>query len=108
MAAAMKPGRELDALIAEKVMGWTSVGRAKNADHDFYGITTKKDLECVYRVPKFSTDFTAAWEVLKKVKSFDGRRSGVFLDELFPRSSRDLWNLSPSAVCFAALKAIGE
>jgi len=62
---AMKPGRELDARVAEKVMGWT------------YGHPCPEGMDCLHWVdekgevrdhkpPQYSTDISAAWEVLEK------------------------------------------
>jgi hypothetical protein len=70
----MKPGRELDALIAEKVMGWS-----RNLD-DKYGerpwkrpdgtqvVTDFLSAPCDMKMPKYSTDIAAAWQVAEKLK----------------------------------------
>jgi hypothetical protein len=68
---AMRPGRELDALVAEKVMG--RVGLLINESqsvvvghrpHEYFetGYTDLKE------VPLYSTSIAAAWEVVEKLK----------------------------------------
>ena len=62
---AMEAGPELDALVAERVMGWTrndkgfwfKPGKRHNWNHD--GLDP----------PPYSTDIAAAWEVVEKIKS---------------------------------------
>lgn len=57
----MKPGREMDALIAEKVMGWSQTPEG------FY------EMDSVGRMtilPKFSTDIAAAWEVVEELDNY--------------------------------------
>ena len=55
----MKPGRELDMLVAEKVMGCYRNGM---------GIFVNR--EGCYRseIPNYSTDISAAWKVVEKIK----------------------------------------
>lgn len=83
----MNPGRELDALVAEKVMGWKRVEKP----HKFgTGITIhlrapgkpeEPNTVCEYItgdiaapclpsefIPKYSTDIAAAWYVVEKIK----------------------------------------
>jgi len=78
----MKPGRELDALVAEKLMGW----RKKTFPGGGGGFTAWVDenervmklisnstmSETCYRCDYFrpSTDIAAAWEVLEKIGGF--------------------------------------
>ncbi len=80
----MKPGRELDALIAEKVMGLevvTDAGRyleLMNTGGDFFGehhvatILVHNETFSQHRpgstlalIPRYSTNIAAAWEVVK-------------------------------------------
>lgn len=56
----MKPGRELDALVAEKVMG-----RSKTVVLGYLTITRP--------VPHYSTDISAAWEIVEELSK---RRAG--------------------------------
>lgn len=63
----MNPGRELDALIAEKVMGWTSVSYYDNGRGKEHWGFAPKQLQA--SVPRYSTDIAAAWEVVKRLSS---------------------------------------
>lgn len=77
---AMKPGRELDALVAEKVMGWkrrqcsvfTDIQWLMSLDtdgQDVLGVTYRSDAAPIYwqGLPDYSTSIAAAWEVVEKV-----------------------------------------
>lgn len=123
----MKPGRELDALVAEKVMGWTWSLDEKTgwwtltSPEGRIGMCENKSvlIESGLHFPDYSTHISAAWEVVEKIKD----RSG--LDLLFS-PTRKIWqatftmehplrveNLSqeqtaPHAICLAALKAVGH
>ena len=71
----MKPGREMDALVAEKVMGWR-----RRTEED----TAKGDLDpelgpwffdadgCLADVPFYSTDISAAMEAFAQMKDYRG------------------------------------
>lgn len=72
----MKPGRELDALVAEKVMG-VEVARGVQCSYecgfknDDMGIAASR-LEALgwvthYPIPYYSTDIAAAWEVVEHI-----------------------------------------
>ena len=118
----MKPGRELDALVAEKVMGY---------DHGIAGCRwCQKDITGSDPYPRrnphfdhYSTDIKAAWEVVDK-----GHLYGDCIRQ-WPRDGEMVWQIgSPwwdlgrrdggflviaeadtaaHAICLAALKAIG-
>jgi hypothetical protein len=102
-------GRELDVLVAEKVMGWTNLRTTKAgmrrgtpAEYPHIG----------HEVPPYSTDMSAAWEVVEKMREREGY-AGV-------ESNHDLWEASmgpwyvataetaPLAICRAALAAIAS
>lgn len=98
----MKPGRELDALVAEKVMGWTEVCGYEGEYKGYWKI-----------LPKYSTDIAAAWAVVE-LPLFDGWAIG--------RNASGKWEVfnpwennfvvsvadtAPHAICLAALKAVG-
>ena len=100
----MNPGRELDALVAEKVFGETIFKH-------------KADWE----PPEYSTDISAAWEVVNKLSggfyfSIDGQWRSQLTGKISWRSrfkpSLDAPYISgdtaPHAICLAALKAVGE
>jgi hypothetical protein len=71
----LKPGRELDALIAEKVMGFRCVVDKGNGNvswiaYGVYGETHTPPMawkKWNYKVPPYSTDIAAAWEVVEKM-----------------------------------------
>ena len=122
----MKPGRELDILVAEKVMGFK---------------IKRKTIDCEYlvehsqgsaRLPDYSTDIAAAWEVMEKLKlvgleiGYDRYRNKWFCTNLaedfryaFDLSESDFKDLmnddliailsdtAPHAICLAAIKIVG-
>lgn len=120
----MNASRELDKLIAEKIMGWTEL-EFKNPQYagsvELYGAKPGEraspytGAKAKYVVPKYSTDISAAWEVVEKLKWAEpeiswsdeqhcwhamfrkGRSSGV-------SSGADT---APLAICLAALKTHG-
>jgi hypothetical protein len=102
-----KPGRELDALIAEKVMG-------KVDDAASLRLALEEGME-YGAVPRYSADIAAAWEVVKRLGE------GDFILERWPEFKDDRrWRSSfgrgvdfsysstaSHAICLAALKAVG-
>lgn len=123
LRADLKPGRDIDALVAEKVMGWTNVqrnaytpyGRDHCGNHpdgqggwDGHGRMT---------IPRYSTDIKAVWEVAEHIKNLNFQ---LLID---------VWNITVSiknpdgklslpiyqahadsismAICLAALKVVG-
>jgi len=133
----MKPGRELDALVAENVMGWKRVRwmdwKQKIADetrtsltyswHDANGDMTEnaEDMDDYYN-PTYawspSTDIAAAWEVVERLAlTFEmgwlPTDKGFSWDASFgeKRGSEEgtttYADTAPHAICLAALKACG-
>jgi hypothetical protein len=123
----MNAGRELDALVAEKVMGWTSDLYA----HSLMGEKVRLWLppppsdvaHTADTLPRYSTDIAAAWEVVEKVSgpglAFELVDVGSFnpgYTEL-PRWCASFGDgnvviaeeadTAPHAICLAALKAVG-
>ncbi len=116
----MKPGRELDALIAEKVMGLivfrdeTGIGYpADTCSHP--------DSRDGKLVPEYSTRIDHTWEVVEKIGDL-GWSIGISIDSKHPHTKvlcqmkpRDQnytevivdAATAPHAICLAALKAIG-
>lgn len=111
MSDELKPGRELDALVAEKVMGVKDPQMFPN-----FGAA----------VPRYSTDIASAWLVVEKMRenikdvltlagpsdetpkwwaTFDKKWHGRASQNLFEWESGDT---APHAICLAALKAVGE
>lgn len=132
----MNPGRELDALVAEKVMGLDLSPKIhpykKVSDFslrpgalNYYGTYVEK------REPEFySTDIAAAWEVVEKMRSHShmdafalkapdedqapGFWRAIFLKkEIGPEDMSNFYEWptlgcsAPHAICLAALKACG-
>ena len=105
-------GRELDALVAEKVMG-ADIELHRYDDYDTdYVFKSPGHPKCL--VPRFSTDIAAAWEVVVKLKmavESDGSlwRAGTKL----PGHGNLYWDeteeadTAPLAICLAALKVLG-
>lgn len=110
----MKAGRELDALIAEKVIGTPSKDIQEWTEcynHNSWYIQ-RFDL-----LPRYSTDMTAAWEVVDTLFK-DGWRlellgSEVLGDDMggydvyFSCKAGVRGDTAPHAICLAALKAVG-
>lgn len=112
----IKPGRELDALVASKVMD-LEIGKT-----NFLIIGTRpKGSNLGYStngIKPYSTDIAAAWEVLEKVfpkevcvfKSYDSWFVAKSSQSRFPDGTIDYiasGDTAPHAICLAALKACG-
>lgn len=120
---AIEAGRILDALIAERVMGWTFVS------HNCY-VPYGKDT-CGYNpsgkggfhndgrmpIPKYSTEIAAAWEVVEKLELavlpaiYDGYKwaactdaEGYYYSDKFCSQA----DTAPLAICRAALEVVGR
>ncbi len=125
----MKAGRELDALVAEKVMGWEKFSiHDEGASPEWTALMRSrgytwmwKQKECckwdeIQSCPPYSTDVKAAWEVVEKI---NGHR--LIIIPLFS-SDADEWEswrveldreetcarTFPLAICLAALKSVGS
>jgi len=74
---AMVPGRELDALVAEKVMGWTVFRETWNhyeliEDEYAQGFPPSEEVEGVpFEIEEYSTKISDAWKVLGEL--YQGR-----------------------------------
>lgn len=113
---AMQPGPELDALVAEKVMGWEPIDKLNDGS-----LATEYRKEC-RRSWHPSTSIEAAWEVVAKWPQdkfmFTLHRSGdmtwtaMFLrygePKPLPRSWEARAKIAPEAICKAALKAVSK
>lgn len=122
MADALPAGRELDALVAEKVMGWIEVQKQPIANalgqHVMDDYVGKPSPGPVVMVPRYSTMISEAWKVADKLRAtaqfvavISGKgpqgvqpwickvnREGGFLEERA--------DTAPHAICLAALKAV--
>ena len=118
----MPAGRELDALVAEKVMGFIKLpfpGLPK------YQKPTKDGVVPLYYVPNFSTDISAAWEVVEKMCDGDKNKFMIYRFGFGPKKPKIRWRVSwgqgwenllsycdaesaPLAICRAALLTVCE
>jgi hypothetical protein len=111
----LKPGRELDALVAEKVMGLLVIEPLRL----YYRHPTVTD-----EIPEYSTEIAAAWEVVEKIKTqvkaeTDSRDFTIMyvdnkwlvgwaleydggMDKLVSADT------APHAICLAALKVVSS
>lgn len=119
----MKPGRDLDALIAEKVMGGNQYEAyfVKAIDHDSASVSYETRLTW----PPYSTDIAAAWVVVdalyihkhvmvlykeNTVMAPSGWYASFDFKYPEPDKAEDqfIWaKTAPHAICLAALKAVG-
>ena len=126
----MKPGRELDALVAEKVMGQTvRLADDMGVDHDegdfFVNKPDSKEPRWGHMLglPHYSTDIAAAWAVVEKMQglgwtfqvddvgfndSTEGKWRVVLTEETKGHDYHPAdGDTAPHAICLAALKACG-
>ena len=116
--SSLPASRELDALVAERVMGWHALRDGHCAECEAMikeGTLMMSDPQgLVGVVPDYSTSISAAWEVVEKTRLFDNAHL-----------RRDLWNeirwqivaepseeilasadTAPLAICRAVLKTV--
>ena len=132
----MKPGRELDALVAEKVMGWKNCNPVATWDRWEYGDpgddwTDVENEWCrgygvspynkyfMIPFPRYSVNIADAWAVVEKMQAsgfhyllFCSHESGLSAATFYlgPADGSDDVKSSmyaPHAICLAALKAVG-
>ena len=112
---AMKHGRELDALVAEKVMGWVDLW--KDEKHFKMYPPNKQNVGIRYagrtEVWNYSTDISAAWKVVEEFNfyidnaGYGEKKYRVILGEL--NNNNDIYRpeafgeTAPEAICKAAL-----
>jgi hypothetical protein len=112
----MKSGRELDELVAEKVMGWENVrkyceGNTSYCALEFPYLALIGDFEGeTQMIPEFSTSITAAWNVWLKIARTNqilmrSHNEGVCIR--IDEKSICEWGEAPHAICLCALKAVG-
>lgn len=69
----MNPGRELDYLVAEKVMGWRLLNKNSGMNNDLALVVTPgwygPGQSLVMEKFEPSTDIQAAWQVVEKLRS---------------------------------------
>ena len=114
----LKPGRELDALIAEKVMG-IKLEKSQIFDGPGYYCASTYII-----IPTYSTDITFAWEVVEKMKKmlgcrffiYDCHEDGTIEASFFASRVGGITEVPdgmlataksiPHAICLAALRAM--
>lgn len=125
----MTPGRPLDALVAEKVMGLQDFTASLLWKGELLVRRSKDD--AYMPLPCYSTDISAAWMVVEKMKeikpgwaeTIDEDRTRLVLsweikekkweagwaaaDEIYLREWGALGETAPHAICLVALKACG-
>lgn len=107
----MKPGRELDVLVAEKVMGWTKKVPESYTQADHWIIPDLPNLSTTDWHP--SINMSDAWIVVERLRGdydFDiCTRSRGIIVQLWTESNRFKIeaDTAPLAICLASLKAVG-
>jgi hypothetical protein len=114
----VNPGRELDALVAEKVMGlpkpWQKYMIEDGARDWFYerGLDSY-GMSKHHRVPSFSTDIADAWAVVERLKdthyNFQLENDQGEIEPwiaCFGQKSA-VSSSAPHAICLAALRTVG-
>ena len=127
----MEAGRELDALVAERVMGWGDISLHPMMDSDWWGMPSgpataiQGAVGWLYtheKVPNYSTDIAAAWEVVEAVRGrgwslslgegMSGYGDAVVWMVDFYKGNRICLSANgpdvPLAICRAALLAVME
>ena len=114
----IKPGRELDTLVADKIFGLTMRDRytGKEVPITLDQLLMSGSALRIMNLPRYSTDIGAAFEVVKKLQetaivevsvhkgdwSCSINRSGNEVPDYFASA-----DTAPHAICLAALKAVG-
>lgn len=113
----LPPGRELDALIAEKVMGWKFEQRHPEADNGIFPWTRVDGIRAV-APPHYSKSIADAWAVVEKwrelgfdvdITAHHGWQYGCRIAPkgTFNTSTHfESADTAPHAICLAALKAV--
>lgn len=119
--------RKIDAIIAEKVMGWTELEENKVHHTGHMQLTGVKPGEIPsmytgyvpkYEVPFFSIDINAAWNIIIKMNPAFWNCGSPEPKSKIIRVTFDIWNgdaydrylgeaeTAPLAICLAAMKAV--
>lgn len=104
--------REIDRLVAERVMGWTNV----SVEGTRFGTTPEGKVHAI--VPQYSTDMSAAWKVVERLRLL-GYQGGIdwatesgyecaFGSSPIPPYEGQSFSTetAPLAICLAALKVM--
>lgn len=97
----MKPGRELDALVAKHVMGYR--------EGEVWQVTG--DYATVVDIPKYSEDIAAAWTIIDQIPNHHSlilfRSHEGWTLNLNGGHSSPYGETAQHAICLAALKVVG-
>lgn len=112
----MKPGRELDILVAENVMGWKfhvhGVGSFDSGHWEHPDGRVARIRSHINPLPYYSTDITAAWEVVEKLDLLENAQLGKNISGFWGVWGNDgsfsCGETPALAICLAALRAIEE
>lgn len=117
----IEPGRELDVLVAEKVMGW----RAHTIWGTDYEVGSGEPVRRICYAPYYSTDIAAAWDVVQKMREdrrkvlvhWENGQTSAYNEEFWEveisgplrldAAFRAHADTAPHAICIAALRAVG-
>jgi hypothetical protein len=111
----MEPGRELDALIAEKVMGWTDFSPIDPKYDHSVGVNgyrrnfaRRPNKEREEPIPLYSSDISAAWEVVEKMNDWDISiiKAGDYCEVAFGSQQPIIRKTVQEAICKAALISV--
>jgi hypothetical protein len=105
----VKPGLELDALVAREIMGW-------RIDPGFVGCGIRPGTVTLADFPRYSRDIAAAWEVVERLRSQGiGFRLewSEGMEKPAAQFQRGLYaehegETAAHAICLAALHACGK
>lgn len=119
----MEAGRELDALVAEKIFGWIRLPLTlSNGEGSYRVVPPNHVAEPADPVPRFSTDAGAAWSVGEKLaerkitivrgeRVTDDRRS-IYEADAYGEGLKHIGHAEAEsqalATCIAALRAVGH
>lgn len=118
----MKAGRELDVLVAEKVMGQTDFahlemkweeGSSRDGKDGWSGFVCPccgdSELSQQMCAMPYSTSIADAWQVVEKATYYEASWSGLhhWYLELGEGHGEAEAQTAPLAICLAALKAVG-
>lgn len=120
----MKPSRELDALVAEKVMGYERAMMIAPTGGPAQGCWVRSPDKVFWdrhdSLPHYSTEISAAWDVVEKLTDGDfslsiERYHELYTEVFLSRKGPDEYRApaivagktAPHAICLAALKSVG-
>ena len=108
----LKAGRELDALVAEKVMGIKLCRCYGQKPNEHNSSARCFDCKCINSSMAYSTDIAAAWEVVEKLAAYNPskfliEKCGAWLVR-FDDGTFTPGETAPHAICLAALKAVNK